>query len=41
MQFIAIMQVLFTLNFTINFNSQIKSVLRIAISFQLECLVEM
>lgn len=41
MQFIVIMQVQFTLNLTINFNSQIKSVPRIAISFQLECLVEM
>lgn len=34
------MQVQFTLNLAINFNSQIKSVLRIAISFQLESLVE-
>lgn len=40
-QFFVIMQDQFTLNLTFNFDSQIKSVLRIAVSFQLECLVEM
>lgn len=39
--FIVIMQVHFALNITIDFNSQIKSLPRIAISFKLEFLVEM